>query len=236
MALVPQAPHGIKATIEVGAASAPALDAFIFRDDVEFVHTWTPPDSASADDELDSVLREIPMAARAPLLVLHAARAAARDGNAELARILWAIHQSCVHGDLAWLSEGTATPLAHAETFLADRFHPDAWERAAYATGRVPDRASLYSALARYFERDPVDVEWVAPHVAFTLRYRRADLILGPPCASWPALRERLLEQLTKVTRRSSASQRRPHHFVAAILRAWGLTSRQATDETDEMQ
>lgn len=236
LALVPQAPHGIKATLEIDAAEARALDAFIFREHVEFVHTWTPPDAAHAGDELDSVLRDVPISARATLLLLHAARAAACDGNASLARILWALHQSSVRGDLAWLTEGKAPPLAHAETFLAERFHAGSWERAAFATSRPPDRVALYNELARYFVRQPVDVEWVVPHVAFTLRYRRAELVLGPPGASWTALRERLLEQLTKVARRSDDKQRTPHLFVQAILRAWGLTARRAVDETRSME
>lgn len=160
-----------------------------------------------------------------------------------LARLCWALYLAFVGRDVAWL-EGKGGPLAHAEQFLERRFPNEPHLRNKYSTRSRARRVMLRELACCFREpvrengtRIPLRIdEGLLLRVGIELRNHRAELFFGEPRPTWRAFENRLVEQLRRVSMRSARSQRSPMHYVAATLRAWGLSPAQARDLTKRME
>lgn len=208
-----------------------ALDVVTFHEGTRFAQTFAPPNVANVGDALGALLRPLPPLERLRVSLFAAAAAAADGGWHDVARLLRVIDLGISVADTSWL-HGRGGALGRAEAFIAERWRSNSV--AGLGTQSRAARTEMLRSLERdpLLREDPIDVRRVVVHVAFSLRFRGAEALLGAPSGTWASVRSRMIAECEDVALQSNKHARRPEHFLRAILRGWGLTEQAARNAT----
>ena len=158
---------------------------------------------------------------------------------AGLARLIWALLSGHMKGALDWI-DGKGSAAAAADRFLKQQgvesldynmFPPSS--PVTWLLERALRNPNLREQPGAAFGRRqlPVNAEKMVAAVTVDLRFlHHAELVLGQPEGGWAATCSRMIRQVRAVAARSEPTQRTPAHYLAAILRGWGLSKTRVRD------